>query len=137
MSFVFAPLAEENQKPSADMLIKMTRLNAAQETCRSDSSESIKIFSMSGCTIYCRQRQLHTDSHCCWLTAGSYDTGGRPASVLNVYHVTVRARTISLLCLLCISTVTCNNNEQLQSIASIKISCYNVQGAVAIQLSKS
>lgn len=84
-----------------------------EEICRGVSSECANIFSVSGCTIYCRQRRLHSDSYCCWFTAGSYDTGGKAAGMFNAYHATVSpARTISLLCVLCIAVVACKNNDQ-------------------------
>lgn len=70
-------------------------------------------YSVCGCTIYCRQRRLHSDSYCCWFTAGSYDTRGKTAGMLNLYHATMSpARTISLLRVLSIAVVTCDNNDQ-------------------------
>lgn len=52
-AFIFAPLAEGNKRTSA--LIKMTRLTQHKQegNCGRDSSESVNIFIVSGCTIYC------------------------------------------------------------------------------------
>lgn len=115
-AFIFAPLAEQK-----DISVnKNDSFNAAQ--AGSDTVVAIPAkaltYSLWVGAQFTAQRQLHSDSHCCWLTAGGYDAGGE--AVLNVYHVSEQACTISPVHVCSISIVTCkNNDDQLQPIGPI------------------